>query len=465
MKKVPAYKSADLRNIVLLGALGAGKTTLAEALLHRCGAIGRMGSVEAGTTASAHDPDAARHHHSTASTLLFATNGRREINLLDTPGHPELVGQALAALPVVETALIVVSAAAGVEDGAKELFRAAGEAGLARMIVVNKIDLSTPPQLRALLLSLREAFGPTLHCMNLPAQSCSDVVDCFDKESGAVDLLSVGEVHRELVEAVVEVDDAKLERYLAGEPIDLQALRATVVQAMVQGHVVPIVFTSARKEVGVDDLLHILGEEAPSPVSGRPRKLLEAGKPVEIPCDPAAPLLAHVFKLVRDPKLGTVALLRVLQGRLDGVTPFVCGEERKPHKPGHVLKLEGREHPELEAAAFAGDLVALAHVEGLHVDQLLHAPESERPLTVIRPTWPAPTHALKLSTANRSDEGKLATALLQLVEEDPTLTVTPDAAHHAQLLAGLGEHHLALSIERLKLRFQLDLSAKPAPLP
>src|SRR5450432_2263117 len=161
MTKVAGFEPGNIRNIVLLGHMGSGKTTLAEAILHRCGAITRMGSVESATTISDYEPEAKHHHHSTSSTLLFATSSGREINMIDTPGSPELVGHALAALPAVETAVIVVNAVAGIETSTRRLFHAAGEAGLARMIVVNHID-AAPAALPALLASLQATFGASL---------------------------------------------------------------------------------------------------------------------------------------------------------------------------------------------------------------------------------------------------------------------------------------------------------------
>lgn len=442
MTTIGTFRPADIRNIVLLGHTGAGKTTLAEAILHRAGIAARMG--EPGS--------------STGSTLLFATHDGREINLIDTPGAPELIGQALAALPAVETAVIVVDAAAGIELGTRRLFHAAGELGLARMIVVNKIDLAADG-LPALVEELRDTFGPELHCINLPSGGGADVIDCFDHDAGDADFGSVAEVHREMLESTIEIDDAALERYLAGETIDLASLRRYFVTAMNQGHVVPILFTSAPREVGIDDLCHILVEEAPSPES-RPKRMRRDGEIVELPCDADAPLLAHVFKVTSDPYLGKLAMLRILQGRLDGQTPFVCATEKKPHRAGHVLKVEGRDHPEVETVAYAGDLVAVAKVEDIHVDQVLHAPGLANDLAPLRPRYPQPMFSLAIAPQNRNDEVKLSAALAQLCEEDPTLSSAFDPQTHELVLAGLGELHLRTALDKLETRFRVPVTAK-----
>jgi elongation factor G len=465
MNGVASFRPDEIRNIVLLGHAGAGKTTLAEAILHRGGAITRMGSIETASTAGDFEPEARAHGHSTSSTLLFATYQGREINLIDTPGSPEFVGQALAALPAVETAVIVVNAATGIELNTRRLFHAAGELGLARMIVVNRIDLAYGGpagvgSLATLVRELKDNLGPELHCINLPTSGGKDVIDCFDLDAGDADFASVADVHREMLESTIEVDDAALERYLGGETIDLAHLRRCFVEAMNRGHVVPILFTAAKDEVGIDDLLHILVEEAPSPTSARPRRLRRGEDIVDIPCDPDAPLLAHVFKVTTDPYLGKLAMLRILQGRIDASTQFLCGDEKKPQKAGHVLKVEGRDHPELESMAFAGDLVALAKVEDIHTGQILHGPGTPNLYRPLVPRYPQPMYSLAIEPKNKNDEVKLSAALARLTEEDPTLQSGHDPQTRELVVSGLGELHLRVALEKLENRFHVALTAK-----
>jgi elongation factor G len=453
------FRPEDIRNIVLLGHAGSGKTSLAEAMLHRCGAITRLGSVETASTTSDFEPEARAHGHSTGSTLLYATREGREINLIDTPGYPDFIGQALAATPAVETAVIVINAANGIEWSSRRLFHAAGELALARMIVVNKIDQNLGG-LAQLVRDLKSTFGRELHCINLPTKNGTDVIDCFDSEAGEADFGSVAEVHSEILESAIEVDEAVLEKYLSGTPIDLPALRQCVTIAMGRGHIVPIVFTAATTEVGVDDLLHILVEESPSPVNGRARRLLRGEELVEIPCTPDAPLLGHVFKVTTDPYLGKLAMIRLLQGKMDGQTPFFLGPDKKPQKAGHVLKVEGRDHPEIESVAYAGDLIAVAKLEDIHVDQIVHGsgtPDDYRPPET---SYPQPMYSLAIEPKNKSDEVKLSAALARLCEEDPTLRHGQDPQTRETVISGLGELHLRVAIEKLENRFHLALAAK-----
>lgn len=463
--KVSSFRPQDLRNVALIGRAGSGKTTLAEAILHRSGAITRMGSVDDATTTSDFEPEAKLHHQSISATMLFATHEGREINMIDTPGHPDFVGHALAALPAVETAVLVVDAATGVDLPTRRLYAAAGELGLARMVVVNKID-QAPAALPGMLERLRASLGPNLHCINLPAKGGADVIDCFDHDAGTADFGSVAAVHQEMLESSIEIDDALLERYLGGEPIDLPSLRRCFVEAMARGHVVPVLFTSATGEVGVDDLVHILVEEAPSPLAARPRRLRKGDQTIEVACDAEAPLIAHVWKIANDPYSGKLAMVRILQGTLDSNTPFVAASDRRPRKAGQILKVEGREHPEVEGGvAYAGDLIALARIEELHVDQLLHAPGVAEDLAPIKPRYPAPVLSFALDAASKNDDAKLGAALQRLCEEDPTIVAGQDRQIRDYVISGLGELHIKVVLEKLKNRFGVSVVTRPPRIP
>ena len=464
MPAAGSYRPNDIRNIVLVGHGGAGKTTLAEAMLHRCGVITRMGTVEESNTTSDFEPEAKQHKHSTSSTLLYATHAGKEINLIDTPGYPDFIGQALAALPAVETAVIVVSAESGIEVNTRRLYHAAGEMGLARMFVINKID-KAPDRLADLVSSLKETFGPELHCINLPKDYARDVIDCFDDDHGKADFGDVKAIHQEMVESVVEMDDAEMEKYLSGETIPLAELRACFIKAMNAGHVVPILFTAAKGEVGVDDLLHILVEDVPSPANGKMKRLRkgegEKAETIEIPCDENKPLLAHVFKVTTDPYVGKLAMIRILQGKMDSNTMFMSGDEKKSHKTGHVLKVEGRDHPELTTTAYAGDIVALAKVEEIHVDNIIHDPSTSNQWGPISPKYPTPMFSLAIEPKSRGDEVKISGALHKLAEEDPTFKHTHDSQTHEIVVQGVGDLHLRVVLEKMKNRFNLEVITHP----
>lgn len=461
MKLSTTYRPQDIRNIALLGHAGVGKTTLAEALLHRSGAIARMGSVNEATTVSDFEPEAKAHGHSTSTSLLFASWEGKELNIIDTPGHPELLGQALSALPAVETAVLVVDAATGLRQTTRRLFAAAGELGLARMVVINRID-QNPNGLEALVEELKRELGPKLHCINLPIRGASDVVDCFDQEGGRADFCDVGTVHREMLESSIEVDDDIVERYFAGEAIDLPTLRRCFVAAMNAGHVVPILFTAGRSEVGVEDLLHILANEGPSPANARPhrlwKKIGDERELVEIACDPEAPFIGHVFKVSNDPHTGRLAMVRILQGRLEPATQIVAANDKKARKAGQILKLEGRERSEYPDTAFAGDIVALAKMDDVRVGDILHAVTVTDDYEPVLPKMPRPMLALAIEPTDKKNDVKLSVALSQIADEDLSLFAGQDPDTHELVIRGLGDLHLKIALERLEGRHKVAVT-------
>lgn len=445
MKVTKTFHPKDIRNVALVGHTAVGKTALAHELLSR--------TTVKGLATSRSAPDG----YSTSATVHFMTHSKREVNIIDTPGHPELVGQALAALPAVETALIVVDAVAGVQLGTRRMFDAAGERGLARVIVVNRIDQNVG-KLGKVYEGLRAELGNALRCINLPSKGATDVIDCIDKESGDPDFGSVEEAHQELLESSIEVDDEQLERYLGGEEIDLQTLRRCFVKAMAVGHLVPVVFTSAETGAGIDDLLHIMVEEFPSPITGRSRRLKTEDDTVEIMCDVDKPFLGHVFYVTTEPQIGKMALIRLLQGTLDSKAEFTGHGEKKAKRAGQMLKISGKEHPELDGTAYAGDIIALTRIDELHPDQILHSPTISQEFEPIRPNYPKPMIALAIEAATRKDETKLGQALSVLTEEDPTLEAGQDSETKEFLIRGLGELHLRSALAKLEERYKIQVN-------
>jgi elongation factor G len=243
-----------------------------------------------------------------------------------------------------------------------------------------------------------------------------------------------------------------------GEVLDLKDLRECFVRAMAIGHVVPVLFASSRTGAGIDDLLHVIIEECPSPISGRKRRLKRGDEVVEIECDVEQPFMAHVFHVTTEPQIGKIALLRILQGQLDSKSEFVGHGDKKARRAGQIMKIEGREHPELDATAHAGDIVALGRVEELHVDQVLHSPTIGEDFTPIRPRYPKPMIALAIEAAARKDETKLSLALAHLIEEDPTLEAGQDHETNEYLIRGLGELHLRSALQKLEERYRVQVN-------
>ena len=260
----------SIRNIVLLGHGGSGKTSLAEAILFKTGATSRLGSVDDKTSLCDYYDEEKEHQHSIASSVVHVNYAGKLINIIDTPGYPDFMGPGIKAIPAAETAVVVISASAGIETNTRKLYHLAEQAGKARVIVINKIDAENA-DLPELIKVIQETFGPQCRCANLPSADKGSVIDCMADSKGDSPVMDVAQAHTELIERIVEADDAVMESYLGGEEIPAEKIAAVFVQALKAGTVVPIVFTNARKLVGVTELLDLIVKVTPSPVDGQAR--------------------------------------------------------------------------------------------------------------------------------------------------------------------------------------------------
>ncbi|MEM6458318.1 MAG: elongation factor G [Planctomycetota bacterium] len=474
---VPGRDPRRLRNLALLGPAGAGKTTLTEALLHAAGAVARSGRVEDGDTVSDFTPEEKHHGHSLDAALLHAEHNGRLLQLIDTPGTPDLLGHALAVLPAVETAAVVVHAGRGVEPVARHAMAFAARRNLCRMVVVTHLDAADPVPL---LTQLRDAFGRACLPLNLPADGGARVVDCFAQSDGDSDLGPVADHHTAIVEQVVELDDELMDTYLEqGDVLRPEQLHEPFEAALREGHLIPVVFTAARPEsggepVGVRELLDVIATLCPDPTEGNPRPFVR-GKVGDLDLDPThefhatpdpdAHVLAHVFHIRIDPYTGKRVVLRVHQGTVaPGGQLFVddpeAGESKRPIKVPHLHRLQGAEAHEIDAAG-PGEWVALMKTDELHFDAVLHDSHDEDHLHLRPLELPEPMASLALTPQRRGDEQKLADALQRLADEDPTCRVTRDPSTHETVVHGLGDLHLRAILEKLEHHHHVAVASKP----
>ena len=452
-----------LRTLALVGPAAAGKTTLAEALLAASGAIGAAGSVERGSTVSDHDPLEIKAQHSLQSAVMHAAHAGCRIHLIDTPGALDFIGQSLAALEAVETAAIVISAAAGIEPMARRMMAYAAERQLDRLIIVNKID-APDTDLPALLADIQAAFGKECLPLNLPDAGASRVVDCFFNREGHSDFGAVADAHRALVEQVVEVDGAFVERYLNDGDIDASELHAPLEQALREGHLIPVCFVSARGGAGVAELLDIIAKLLPNPAEGNPPDFLkgegEAAQLIHARPDPAAHVLAHVFKVSVDPYVGKLAFVRVHQGTLAPGMQLYVGDGRKPFKLGHLYLQQGKNHVEV-ASAGPGELCAIGKIDELHFDAVLHDAAEDDHIHLKPLPFPVPVHGVAIAPRRRGDEQRMWEILAKLVAEDPCLRIERAPGTHETIVQGLGELHLRALLERLREVHKFDVDTRP----
>ena len=451
---------ADIRTLAIVGPAAAGKTSLCEALLLASGAITSAGSLERGSTVSDHDPLERRLQHSLNSAVMHSHWQGSRIHFIDTPGAPDFIGQTLPALEAVETAAVVISAVTGIEPMAVRLMQQAAERGLDRLLIVNKID-APGVNLAALLAQIQATFGKECLPLNLPDAAGTRVVDCFYNRAGHSDFGSVDAAHRALVEQVVEVDAAFVERYLEDGDIDPAELHAPLEQALREGHLIPVCFVSARTGAGVRELLDVIHRLLPHPGEGNPPDFLkgegESATLMHAQPDPALHVLAHVFKVTVDPYVGKLGVLRVHQGTLTTGMQLYVGDGRKPFKVAHLYLLQGKSHVEV-SRALPGDICAIAKVDELHFDAVLHDAAEDDHIHLKPLPFPVPVHGLAIAPKRRGDEQRLWEILARLVAEDVCLKVEHVASTNETVVYGLGELHLRTLLDRLRevQRFEVD---------
>jgi elongation factor G len=454
---------AAIRTLALVGPAAAGKTCLAETLLVKSGAIGAAGSLERGTTVSDYDPLERKMQHSLNTAVLHLNHADTRIHLIDTPGGSDFLGQSLPALEAVETAAIVINAAVGIEPMAERMMDYAASRHLDRIIVVNKID-AHGVKLDALLEQIRERFGKECLPLNLPDAGGSRVVDCFYNREGHSDFGSVDAAHRALVEQVVEVDAGFVDRYLNDGDIDASELHAPLEQALREGHLIPVCFVSARSGAGADELLDVIVKLLPNPTEGNPPDFLEGEGPdaklVHAEPDPAKHVLAHVFKVTVDPYVGRMGVFRVHQGTVTKDSLLYIGDGRKPFKVGHVFMLQGKEHVEVPRA-LPGDICAVAKVDEIHFDAVLHDAAEDDHIHLKPLDFPKPVHGLAVEAKKRGDEQKMWEILQKLVDEDPCLKIEHVATTNETIVYGLGELHLRVLLERMKETYKFEVNTRP----
>ena len=466
---MPNYTTSDIRNIALFGQSGSGKTTLAEALLHAAGVIGHVGSVDKGTTVADFMDEEKQHQHSFyCAPLSFDFQGTH-FNLLDTPGYPDFIGHAMLALPAVETAAIVINAAAGIEPVARRMMERAEAHGLCRCVIINRIDAQNL-DLPVLIEQIQSEFGRRCLPVNLPAAGGTAVIDCFFQDSGDSDLGSVEDAHTAIIEQIVEVDDALMEAYLEQGEVTQEQLLETLPKALRQGHLVPICFVAAERHdkpgesTGIKELLEVFTKIAPSPLEANRHSFVKGtgddAEATTVEPDPARPVVAHVFQVTSDPFVGKLSAFRVHQGTMTGTSALFVDDARKALKISHLFKLCGKDHTEIDQA-IPGDIMAVAKIEDIHRGCVLHEAQGDGELHAPAVKLPEPMSGLAITAKRRGDEQKISDGLTKVLAEDPTFKVTRDAVTKETVVHGMGELHLRVILEKLKGRYNVEVETKP----
>ncbi len=452
----------QIRNVVLVGHQGSGKTSLAEALLFRAGVIARAGVIEKGSTVMDDDPDERERHQSISLSLASFDWNEHRINLIDTPGYPDFRGEALFGLAAADLAVFVIDGVAGVQSQDLVLWRHAAELGIPRMVFVNKLDRERSSFDRT-LAQVRDAFGSHADPTELPIgaeSSFHGVTDllthhAFVYDSGhaeptdvPADLAEIERAeHEHLVDDVIELDDDLLAQYLEGNEPSPDQLERLLHEAVDQALAFPVLCGSATTPIGADQLADFICRVGPAPGDAGPATVEAAGDIVEVVPDPTAAPLVLVFKTTVDEFLGQISLLKVLSGTLRADDVLVNSRTGTKERLHNLISLTGNSQTHVDSAG-AGDIVAATKLSDTRTGDTL-APDG-MPVTAMLPTLPRPVYGVAIAAAKQSDEDRLATTLHRLVIEDPTLAVRHDDSTGQTILSGGGETHVRVAVARIE---------------
>ena len=462
------YASGDIRNIAFVGHGDSGKTTLAEAMLFATKAVNRLGSVDDGSSHSDWDDLEKERGSSIYTSILHCDWKGKTINVLDAPGYPDFMGQALASLRAVESAVVVISAPSGIGVNTRRMWDAAGLEGLARFIVITRMD-GDNVEYEALMASITETFGKACLPMTLPVGQGPDfkgVVSVLTppKDVPAEVLGDVESARTALVETAVEADDVLMEKYLEGNLPSPEEFSRVLALAILTGKVVPVFVMNSRKGAGVEEFLDALVAFAPSPVTGV-RRTLESiapgGEPTPIEPDENAPFIAQVFKVMIDPFIGRLSFFRILCGKLAGEGLIMVSRTGETHKINQVFRMQGKEQQTVPGGV-PGDILAIPKLDNIRVSDTLLLVKGEQKVTPIK--FPVPMVALAVEPKSRGDETKISEGVSRLAEEDPTFTVTRDPQTKEMVVNGMSKLHLDAAIARLKAR-GVEVTTKRPKIP
>jgi len=471
-----SYKVEQLRNVGLVAHSGAGKTSLAEAMLYNAGVINRLGKVEEGNTVTDYDPEEARRGISVSTAVAPWEWDDHKVNLLDTPGYADFVGEVKGALRVSDAVVVLVCAASGVEVGTELTWQYADEQALPRIVFINKMERDNASFQRT-LDQLKLKFGVTLLPLTIPIGAQANF-------QGVVDLLSMKaflgdagkesdipaelqeqaqSMRRQIVEAAAEADDELIMKYLEGGELSAEEIRRGLAMAVVTRKVVPVLCGSATRNAGVRLLQDAMVRYLPSPAATQAvARLVRDGSEQVLEPSAAGPLAALVFKTSADPYVGKLTYFRVYSSSMQSDSRVLNANKGEEERIGQLFFLLGKDQ-EPTKEVIAGDIGAVAKLQVTVTGDTLC--DKDQPLTLEGITFPNPVAFAAVSPKTKADLDKMGSALARLVEEDPTLIVEREVDTGETVIKGMGDSHIDIAVRRMQQKFGVDVVTSVPKVP
>ena len=453
-------ESERLRNIVLLSHGGAGKTSLAEAMLSAAGEVSRVGSTDDGTTTSDYEPEEIKRQVSIQTSILPCTWNECKINVIDTPGYADFRGEAVSGLRVADGAVIVVAGPSGVEVGTRQMWQMAGQRDLPRIVFVSKMDRENASYERV-MDSLTNGLGRQCVAVQVPVgaeSSFSGTISLLGEATDVPeDLQGHVEAGRErLTEAIAEADDNLVTKYLEGEPLSAEEVSGGLKRGLLAGTIVPVMFGTATGGIGATDLLNALVDLMPSPAEMPAVEARNASseETTSLACDSGGPLAALVFKTSADPFVGKLSYFRVYSGTLKSDSQLWNAGRTESERVGQVFVTQGKTQESVDELA-AGDIGALSKLTSVLTGDTLSVRDTPFVLPGIE--TPRPVFHMAAYPKSKANLDKLTSALARIGEEDPSLSVARESDTGEILLGGLGDNHVAVAVEKIKRKFGVDI--------
>ncbi len=454
------FTTERIRNIVLLSHSGAGKTILAEAMLHTSGVTNRLGRVEDGTTAADFEPEEHKRGASVSAAVLNARWRDHKINILDTPGYADYRGEVVSGARVADTAVIVVAAQAGIEVGTGQMWSLADERDLPRIVYISKIDRENSDYY-SVVDALQERFGRHLVPVQIPVGAEADfsgVVNLLDTDADVPGEVAdaVEDARERLTEAVAEIDDDLADKYLEGEEITHEEMVETVKRGIMTRELIPILIGSPLNELGVSEFMDFVVEYLPSPadVDAVVAHAPGSDDETELACDNSGPVAALVFKTSADPFVGKLSYFRVYSGAFKGDSQMYNANKGETERVAQVFEVQGKRQDAVPELA-AGDIGAITKLNTVLTGDTLSA--SEQPLVLEGLDFPAPVYQRAVYPKSKADVDKMTSSLARIVEEDPSVVVSREPDTNEMLIAGLGDTHLGVAIEKMQRKFGAEM--------